>query len=46
MVPTLLGSGLLQKLCYNTAMTKDHDGYIIRPIPLDPKLTERVTGID
>ena len=27
-------------------MTKDHDSYIIRPNPLDPKLTERVTGID
>ncbi|MBI5910624.1 MAG: formate dehydrogenase accessory sulfurtransferase FdhD [Betaproteobacteria bacterium] len=27
-------------------MTKDNDGYIIRPNPLDPRLTERVTGID
>jgi FdhD protein len=27
-------------------MTKDNDGYIIRPNPQDPRLTERVTGID
>jgi len=27
-------------------MSKDHDGYIIRPNPQDPRLTERVTGID
>ena len=27
-------------------MTKDNDGYIIRPNPRDPPLTERVTGID
>src|SRR3990170_480147 len=27
-------------------MSKDTDGYIIRPNPLDPKLTERVSGID
>ena len=27
-------------------MSKDTDDYIIRPNPLDPRLTERVTGID
>lgn len=27
-------------------MSKDRDSYIIRPNPLDPRLTERVTGID
>src|SRR5580704_8053153 len=35
-----------QKLCYNGHMTKDDDSYIIRPNPADPRLTERVTGID
>jgi len=33
-------------LCYITAMTKADDSYLIRPNPLDPRLTERVTGID
>jgi len=27
-------------------MSKDSDGYIIRPNPLDPRLTERVSGVD
>jgi FdhD protein len=27
-------------------MSKDSDSYIIRPNPLDPRLTERVTGVD
>ena len=27
-------------------MSKDSDSYIIRPDPNDPRLTERVTGID
>jgi FdhD protein len=27
-------------------MTKPHDDYLIRPDPLDPRLTERVHGID
>ena len=27
-------------------MSKDRDSYIIRPNPLDPRLTERVTGVD
>src|SRR5690349_7271839 len=27
-------------------MSKDRDSYIIRPNPLDPRLTERVSGID
>ena len=27
-------------------MSKDHDSYIVRPNPLDPRLTERVTGVD
>jgi FdhD protein len=33
-------------LCYNSTMSKDTDSYIIRPDPNDPRLTERVTGID
>ena len=42
-----MGSSLhLNNLCYNTGMTKDRDGYIIQPNPLDPRLTERVSGID
>jgi FdhD protein len=27
-------------------MSKDQDGYIIRPNPCDPRLTERVSGVD
>jgi FdhD protein len=27
-------------------MSKDRDGYIIRPNPSDPRLTERVSGVD
>ena len=27
-------------------MTQDRDGYLIRPNPQDPRLTERVSGID
>jgi FdhD protein len=27
-------------------MSKDRDSYIVRPNPLDPRLTERVTGVD
>src|SRR5260221_10482384 len=27
-------------------MSKDRDSYIIRPDPLDPRLTERVSGVD
>jgi FdhD protein len=27
-------------------MSKDRDSYIIQPNPLDPRLTERVTGVD
>jgi len=32
--------------CYSRAMDKKTDGLIIRPNPLDPRLTERVAGID
>ena len=32
--------------CYSRAMDKKIDGLIIRPNPLDPRLTERVAGID
>ena len=35
-----------EKVCYKFAMDKKTDGYIIRPNPLDPRLTERVSGID
>ena len=27
-------------------MTAPQDDYLIRPDPLDPRLTERVTGVD
>ncbi|MGB8532027.1 MAG: sulfurtransferase FdhD, partial [Pseudolabrys sp.] len=27
-------------------MSKNRDGYIIQPNPHDPRLTERVTGVD
>src|SRR5690348_14888120 len=37
---------LWQKVCYTEQMSKDRDSYIIRPNPLDPRLTERVSGID
>jgi FdhD protein len=33
-------------LCYKAAMTEHNDGYLIRPDPNDPRLTERVSGID
>jgi FdhD protein len=32
--------------CYNFAMDKKVDSYIIRPNPGDPRLTERVSGVD
>jgi len=35
-----------QDFCYSRAMDKKTDTYIIRPNPLDPRLTERVSGID
>src|SRR4029078_4283657 len=37
---------LCQNVCYSDRMSKDGDSYIIRPNPLDPRLTERVTGVD
>ena len=37
---------LCQNICYSDRMSKDGDSYIIRPNPLDPRLTERVTGVD
>ena len=37
---------LCQNVCYSERMSKDGDSYIIRPNPLDPRLTERVTGVD
>src|SRR6186713_3556779 len=37
---------LCQNVCYNDRMSKDGESYIIRPNPLDPRLTERVTGVD
>jgi FdhD protein len=43
---TWAGFGLAKFLCYTWAMSKDNDGYIIRPDPADPRLTERVAGID
>src|SRR5574338_476298 len=35
-----------QNVCYSEHMSKDGGSYIIRPNPLDPRLTERVTGVD
>src|SRR6187431_3612541 len=35
-----------QNVCYSDRMSKDGDSYIIRPNPLDPRLTERVSGVD
>jgi FdhD protein len=35
-----------ENLCYSCAMDKQADSYIIRPDPADPRLTERVSGID
>ncbi len=32
--------------CYSFRMDKNTDRYIIKPNPADPRLTERVTGID
>jgi FdhD protein len=37
---------LCQNVCYNDHMSKDGESYIIRPNPLDPRLTERVAGVD
>lgn len=37
---------LCQNVCYSDHMSKDSDSFIIRPNPLDPRLTERVAGID
>ena len=37
---------LCQDVCYSDCMSKDGDSYIIRPNPLDPRLTERVRGVD
>src|SRR5689334_22976267 len=35
-----------QNVCYSDCMSKDGDGYIIRTNPADPRLTERVNGVD
>src|SRR5690242_7235143 len=47
-LPTLDGQFfmLCQNVCYSDRMSKDGDSYIIRPNPLDPRLTERVSGVD
>jgi FdhD protein len=47
-LPTLDGQFfmLCQNVCYSERMSKDGDSYIIRPNPLDPRLTERVSGVD
>jgi FdhD protein len=37
---------LRQNVCYSSSMSKNGDSYIIRPNPHDPRLTERVTGLD
>src|SRR5581483_826712 len=35
-----------QNVCYSGFMSNNGDRYIIRPNPLDPRLTERVSGAD
>lgn len=37
---------LCQNVCYSDYMSKNGDSYIIRPNPLNPRLTERVAGVD
>ena len=37
---------LCQIVCYSCEMSKDRDSYIIRPNPHDPRLTQRVVGVD
>ena len=37
---------LCQNVCYSDRMSKSGDSYIIRPNPLDSRLTERVAGVD
>ena len=37
---------LCQNVCYSDRMSKSGDSYIVRPNPLDPRLTERVAGVD
>src|SRR5262249_47847714 len=37
---------LCQNVCYSCTMSKDRDSYVIRPNPHDPRLTERVGGVD
>src|SRR5262245_51165587 len=37
---------LCQNVCYSDRMSKDGDSYIIRPNPKDPRLTQRVAGVD
>ena len=37
---------LCQNVCYSDRMSKGGDKYVIRPNPLDPRLTERVAGVD
>src|SRR3972149_5558746 len=39
-------SAVGRKLCYSFTMDKKTDSYIIKPDPADPRLTERVSGID
>ena len=42
----LLNNVSTVETCYSRAMHKKTDGLVIRPNPLDPRLTERVAGID
>ena len=37
---------LWQIVCYSGFMSKERSDYVIRPNPLDPRLTERVAGVD
>ena len=46
-LPTSVGQfSAVAKFCYSDSMSKYFDDYIIRPNPHDPRLTERVTGVD
>jgi len=42
----LLNNVSTVETCYSRAMDKKTGGLVIRPNPLDPRLTERVAGID
>src|ERR1043165_5988541 len=40
------GQAWATRVWYSCRMSKERDDYIIKPDPADPRLTERVSGID